>query len=243
MSALLTTAHLLQIWEEGRTLRPYQVATLLVQATLPAESWATVATWTIGQRDRQLLQIREWLFGSTMESVARCPACAEQVEFSLSVRDLLFAEIEPTTPHHFTEDGYDVSYRLPTVADLAEVVEDADRRTGLIARCILTAAHHGQPLAPADLPLPLLNAIALQMGEVDPQANIQLDFVCPNCNEQWQTSFDIAQYLWQELETWARRIQWEVHLIASSYGWSEAAILQLTPARRQAYIELILENR
>ncbi|MEZ4618977.1 MAG: hypothetical protein R2867_26160 [Caldilineaceae bacterium] len=243
MTEPLTTVHLLQIWEEGQSLPLYQAATLLLQATLPMDEHPAMGAWTVGQRDRHLLEIREWLFGSTMPAVARCPTCGEQAEFTLTVPDLYYPAFDMTEPHHFAAAGYQVTYQLPTLAHLTAVAERTDRRTAILTHCILDATYLGEPIESATLPASILNAIATQMGEADPQADIQLDMRCPSCDTQWQTPFDIAHYLWRELDTWARRVQREVHIIASAYGWSEAQILQLSPVRRQAYIQLILENR
>jgi hypothetical protein len=46
-------------------------------------------------------------------------------------------------------------------------------------------------------------------------------------------------FFWKEINHWANRILREVHLLASTYGWSEADILALTPTRRQWYLALV----
>ncbi len=44
--------------------------------------------------------------------------------------------------------------------------------------------------------------------------------------------------LWSEVESWAWRTLFDVHVLASAYGWSEAAVLALGP-RRDLYLELV----
>jgi hypothetical protein len=245
MNAALTPSPLLYIWEQGQTRQsqPYQAIMTLLRATLPPDTTDTVDTWTIGQRDRYLSQVRERLFGPSMECVARCPECGKRAEFMLSTRDLRQPEIDMSEPLLLEGDGYRVVFRLPTLADLDAVAVSGARRMALLMRCIVQASRQGQAIEAEALPPELLDQIAARMGEADPQAYIELELECPDCGAQWQDPFDIVSYLWQELGTWARRVQREVHLIATAYGWSEAAILQLMPARRQAYINLILEKR
>jgi hypothetical protein len=62
---------------------------------------------------------------------------------------------------------------------------------------------------------------------------------CPNCCNQWEGQFDIASYLWTEINTWARHMLQEVYLLARAFGWSEYAILTMSPQRRQLYLEMI----
>ena len=44
---------------------------------------------------------------------------------------------------------------------------------------------------------------------------------------------------WTEVQAHAAQLLRDVHLLASNYGWREAEILNLSPVRRQAYLELI----
>jgi hypothetical protein len=77
------------------------------------------------------------------------------------------------------------------------------------------------------------------MGEADPQAEVQLALACPACRHQWQVSFDIVSYFWSEINARSQRLLWEVHALASAYGWREADILAISPQRRQFYLEMV----
>jgi hypothetical protein len=89
------------------------------------------------------------------------------------------------------------------------------------------------------LPADVTEAISARMAEADPQADVRLNLVCPQCNHRWQAPLDIAAFLWSEIQAWAVRLLREAHLLASTYGWREADILAMTPWRRQVYLELI----
>ena len=45
-----------------------------------------------------------------------------------------------------------------------------------------------------------------------------------------------------EIDAWARTILYQVHLLASVYGWSESEILALSPWRRHLYLQMIGET-
>ena len=50
---------------------------------------------------------------------------------------------------------------------------------------------------------------------------------------------DIGSFVWAEIESRARRLLWEVHTLASAYGWSEAETLSLSAARRASYMRMV----
>ena len=62
---------------------------------------------------------------------------------------------------------------------------------------------------------------------------------CPACTFTWSEPFDIVTFFWAEIDAWARRLLADVHVLASSYGWSERDILALSPVRRQYYLEMV----
>ena len=77
------------------------------------------------------------------------------------------------------------------------------------------------------------------MGEADPQADIRLALTCSECSLEWEATFDIVTFLWTEVDGWARRTLFEVHLLASAYGWRESDILALSAPRRRFYLEAV----
>jgi hypothetical protein len=77
------------------------------------------------------------------------------------------------------------------------------------------------------------------MAEADALGDVQLALTCPQCGHEWQAPFDIASFLWTEINAWAHRTLQDVHELARAYGWREADILALSPWRRQVYLEMI----
>jgi hypothetical protein len=135
-----------------------------------------------------------------------------------------------------------VDFRLPNSLDLLACTDAPDEDTArqtLLARCLAGSAHEGDTNNSAALPAAVLDLVVAQMAATDPQADVQLALACPACGHTWQAVFDILAYLWSELHAWARRTLYDVHCLASAYGWREADILALSPWRRQFYLEAV----
>jgi hypothetical protein len=208
----LTQAELLSMWEHGQGQRPSRRALAL----LPPDS----ASLPIGRRDASLLELRVALFGSELSGVTSCPACGEEIELAFDAEEV---RREPAA------DPGDDSFRLPTTEDLIAIEHAEDLET---ARALLFARCAGASDEPAE-------AIVARMAAADPQADVQIDTECPACSHRWREPFDIAAFLWTEISVLARRLLGEVHELASMYGWSERDILSLSPARRNAYLEMV----
>ena len=236
----LTAQELLQVWEQGCDQPPTQQALTLLAAAVPEASRDELAALPIGQRDGQLLTLREWIFGSQIESVAQCPKCGESLELNFHIDDIrVDLALAPQTTGQLEQAGYQVRYRLPNSEDLAAVSTDdeATAQALLLSRCLLEVAPpEGQA---AELPSDVATAVMAAMAAQDPQADVELDLTCPTCEHQWLSGFDIVTFFWHELTVWARRLLWEVHRLAQAYGWSESEIIALSPRRRQFYLEMV----
>ena len=85
----------------------------------------------------------------------------------------------------------------------------------------------------------LISELAAHLEAVDPDADMTLDVTCSACGARSEAVFDVAVYLWTEIEAEALRLLRDVHCLARGYGWGEADILALSPFRRRAYLELV----
>ena len=224
--------------------RPSQRAlSLLAVACADEAPPAELARLSLGQRDQRLLSLREQTFGPRLAAISACPACSEVLEFTVDAADIRIAPaVEPAEAIHLTYAGYDLQFRLPDSVDLATMDPNADRETNsrhLLSRCLTSARRAGAEIPAEDLPPEVVTAVSERMAEADPQADVQLDLACPQCQHRWQSPLDIVSFFWSEINALALRLLHDVHALASAYGWSEAAILALAPARRQAYVDLI----
>ncbi len=241
MSAL-SAAQILSAWEAGRHQHPLDRAlTLLAARPAGPAPRSELAALPIGERDRGLLAVRTATLGPVVEVLSSCPGCGGKVEFDFDTADL-----QGSPPGHpgATTDiefaGQSWRFRLPTSVDLAAISGISDEKSALqrlAGQCLVAESSGDAP------PVPEWSAAALellqqQMGELDPQAEIQLGLRCPACAHRWQETFDIADFFWRELAAQSRQLLHDVDVLARTYGWSEAEILSLSPARRQAYLEL-----
>jgi hypothetical protein len=258
----LTATELLEVWERGSSQSPPRRMLGLLAAAYPEVSREQLAELPIGERDRRLLQLREWLFGSKLATVTSCPRCGEQLESSLDVSDMLGHAVpagggssagrdapgRDAAPGVVEASGYRVRFRLPTSQDLLalpaadeEVTagEENALRACLLARCVLDARDaNDEPVDAASLPDEVVAALSREMAVSDPHAAIELALECPVCEHAWRALLDVARFLWAEIVAWAQRTLREVHCLARAYGWCEADVLALSPTRRQIYLEL-----
>jgi hypothetical protein len=235
-------AELLDVWEAGASAPPARRMLRLLAAAGPEATDDELLALPLGRRDGRLLGLYERLFGAPVTILAPCPACGERLESRFPVTGLRVGGDDPADPvHTVMTDGYEVSFRLPVSADLLALADDpgAEARSVLLARCVMQARDAaGRPVAAAALPGHVVAAIAEGMAAADPQADVQLDLACPACAHRWAAPFDIARFLWSELDAWARRTLRDVDVLARAYGWREADVLALPPTRRQIYVEL-----
>lgn len=239
----LSAIDLLAVWERGQAQTSTERALTLLAAAAPATSLGDLATLPIGQRDAHLLTLREWAFGSHLRCVAQCPACDERLELALDVADIRIGpEQTAATMLTLNVDDYDMLFRLPNSRDLAAIathIEPDAARRALLERCVERAMRGNTEVACSALPEHVTRALVQRMAEADPQAEIQLALVCPACAHQWQMTFDIVAFFWDEINAWANRMLREVHTLASAYGWRETDILLMSAWRRQRYLELV----
>jgi hypothetical protein len=238
----LSTAELLSVWERGVDQSPLQRALLLLSSACPETSPEKLSTLSIGQRDAQLLGLREQIFGAKLISVLKCLKCDQRLELTFDVADLRATPTIVTEEPLFLEvDGFALRFRLPDSLDLAAIaqMEPTVSRRVMLQRCLLASHRNDQELSADDLPEHVVQAIAVRMAEADPQADVQIAITCPVCENGWQSSFDIVSYFWNEIDAWAQRVLREVHTLASAYGWREADILAMSPWRRQHYLTMI----
>lgn len=220
---------LLDGWDAYRSeSMPMRAAALAALATgVPLR---TAVRWPIAQRDRALFDLRAQLFGDDLEGVTNCPSCAERLELRLSI-----GAIRPAaTPSRAARwrlvrlGRARVQWRLPDTEDLiaaGEAATTAEMRASLLARCIRSDDPGLREQVAARLP-------------AEP-TDVHFDLSCPACAHRWQSPFDIAAFVWREVDDWAQRTLEEIHVIAASYGWSENEILGLSVRRREAYVGMI----
>jgi hypothetical protein len=234
---------LLDSWEAGLTASDADRALLLHALARPALDASRLLSTPVGSRDADLLTLRVLLFGELAQVRLRCGGCDEELEFALDIRQLLAGDgpaEDSGEPIEVELGEWNVRFRLPTPADLLAVGQSGptQARSLLMERCVLTVSQGTKTAAAADLPVRVQEKLAEAVAEADPDADLQLDAPCPACGHHTSAVVDAASFLWAELDAWARGTLVEVHLLASTYGWTEPEVLALSPRRRRHYLEL-----
>jgi hypothetical protein len=79
------------------------------------------------------------------------------------------------------------------------------------------------------------------MEESDPLATLDFELRCQACDHVWSSTLDVEAFLWARLNAWIQRLARDVHTIARVYGWEERTITEMSPWRRQLYLDMVEE--
>ena len=127
-------------------------------------------------------------------------------------------------------------FRLPTSRDLAQVATSSGEQQAAIQLLELCRIGGVESSGWTD---EIIEKVGESLATADPMAETRVALTCPACDHAWNDSIDVASFIWAELEARARRLLWEVHSLASAYGWSESETLALSAARRAMYLEMV----
>lgn len=235
---------LLNLWEKGKDQRAAYIGLSMLSVVYPGVPIEQLARLSIGERDSCILKLREIAFGPWLVGQADCPACGEDLETKFEIKDIQVnrRESDRKLIDKFCFDGYELKFRLPNSLDLLSLSESVSlekSRYILLSRCTLSASYQENEITMDKLPSEVLDAVVMKMEEIDPQADVQLNLICPECTHRWHIAFDIVSFFWKEIDQWAKHLLLDVHMLARAYGWSEAEILKMNPWRRQFYLEMI----
>jgi hypothetical protein len=225
----LTNPDLLDLWERGSGLHPLDRALLALATAEPGQPSAGLADWPLGKRNAALTRLRCECFGSALTGWVACPQCGERLEFSLDVG--LLSPQGNEAAAYLTVDGR--SFRPLTSRDLASVAAESDERAAAHKLLRLCCAEENE-FTDEDL-----DDLGELLAEADPLAETLLDFSCAACDHRWQEPLDIAEWLWAEVDARARRLLFDVHALATAYGWTEREILSMSEPRRALYLDMV----
>ncbi|HZQ36917.1 MAG TPA: hypothetical protein VFD32_13385 [Dehalococcoidia bacterium] len=251
-----SAGELIDLWERALPApRPVRAA-MLVSSTVDSPLEETLRL-PLGQRDAALLRLRAALFGDALTGLTSCPACGLAAEFTVSCAALADAA-EPSDGHSPVApqgrpqppDGHsqvapenrpqpsdvdDRRWRLPNSRDLLAIADchSVDEAAATLAqRCTGTSAVSSQERA----------ELAAWIAAADPLAECLFDVRCLDCDTEWQSPLDIAEYAWAEISAQAQRLLSEVDALARAYGWPETEVLRLSPTRRAAYLRMVRDE-
>lgn len=239
----LSDQDLLTIWEFGLQHSVIETNLFLLTLVYPEYNLNQVLSFPIGERDARLMQVRKAHFGPVLQNVSECDSCGQIMEWENQIEDLLFHKISEKVLIETVEmehDEHHIRARLPNSRDIIEVLnlnnidQQEDR---LIQKCIVDSSFSNGEMKEAIRDFK--DVLLQKMEEKDAQANIIMKLSCPECENDWNSTFDIMHYLWSEINEWGIQMMKDIYLLAQNFGWSEMAILQMSRFRRNLYLKML----
>ncbi len=195
--------------------------------------------------ESEVLGLRQATIGPNVEAELGCPACDTDNLLIFAIADLprATAPAADAPPEAPSEAPPEVALRSLTAGDVADL--EASGRTGAAALAFLLARAGGLDETAATARLAGPDGPALTAALEGAAAGLGLDLAtrCVECGADITAPFDVAAFVAAELAGRAERLLDEIHLIAATYHWSEAEILDLPYPRRQTYVARILRAR
>jgi hypothetical protein len=162
-------------------------------------------------------------FGPVADAVLECAACGAQLDVALPLLELVVDAGDATVKVD------ELTVRAPTLRDLL----DGPSEDELLARCV-----HGGTVAPEQRA-----AVEAAAETLAGAAGLSVRTQCPECGAEATAGLDPGALLWERVTSAVPSVLGEVAELAIAFAWSEAEILALSPARRQAYLDLARAGR
>jgi hypothetical protein len=229
----LSGERILTAWERGQASRePWRALTLLAVA-MPEEEMAELAAMPLAERNAMLLRLHAMTFGPRVDGFAACAECGEQLEFAMDAEDMA-QTMRAAEPETWMEADRTMGMRPADSSDLAATMEAASEED---ARSLLLARTLG--IEDTDLVRANRADWVDRFDRLNASAEIRCVLPCAHCGARTAVDFDVAGFVWREIQVAARRLLAEIHRLASAYGWSEKAVVRMSAARRAAYLEML----
>ena len=212
----------------------------LLAAALPDVEAEQLLQLPLAERNRLLLQLHRLSYGTMLDGYATCTACGAAMEFSLPVAVALEGiDGTPSPTIDWSEDGVPLQLRQVTTADLLATLQASSAEQAestLLARCLEVDAERD---APAAATYAMRASVREHFERLHANSELRCNLRCPDCahSERWE--LDLAHFIWLKTRHAAHRLLADIHTIALHYGWSEAAIANMSTPRRDAYLELL----
>lgn len=173
---------------------------------------------------------------------ARCTSdeCGESFEFTLPLLSLLSASCEPDPgPLHIRlDEERTLTLRRPTGEDLRDWRAARPTSRAEALRVMLDSLTLTGQAGPEDEA-----AVSVLVAALDPLVDFAVSCPCPACGASHEIAIDLEALALGRLAGRQHALLQEVHRFASSYGWTESAVLAVPPSRRARYLRLIEEQR
>ncbi|KUG57429.1 hypothetical protein AVL62_13475 [Serinicoccus chungangensis] len=225
-----STATTLALWEALAGASPVLAGAALLHARGDAPSLAAACDLPLAAAAAAAVGQLRQRCGDHLDTVAACPSCSARLEVALPLRDL----DEHTRAWPATRTVGTRTVRSPTTRDLAAALTTDDPASTLRASCAaLDDAATEQER----------QAVLTAAEDLCGAADLSVRVTCPECGHTPRVDVDPVALLTDQLATESAAVLQDVAELAAAYGWREAEILDLSPARRAAYLSLARGRR
>lgn len=220
--------------------RPALVTALLASCGEPRDAgfWWLQPVGTRIAALLRLLAATDAIDHLSLLAQCRQPSCAEPFEFELPLAMLNDAVPDDGTVQVVLNGERSVSLRRPNGQDLHEWrSQRLESREAAITVMLKSLVVKGQA-TPADGP-----ALAQALSVLDPLVACTVSCTCPACGSENEVRVDLEDLVLARLKQKQRALLYEIHRLASRYGWTEAEVLAIPPGRRAHYLAMIEGER
>ncbi|MGA2490120.1 MAG: hypothetical protein ABSF99_08030 [Anaerolineales bacterium] len=190
---------------------------------------------TAADRDRMLAVIYRRMYGGSIATMLTCGQCKKPFDLDFELGELEKSLAAESPPQGLQRTGGTFQlpdgsrFRLPTGCDELEVAHMSpdQAQSELLQRCLLAGDPAGK------------EAVLAAMQVVAPLLDLDLQANCPECGFTQAVHFDLQRYLLSAIQAGQTNLAYQVHLLASAYGWSLETILGLPRSQRLAYVNVI----
>jgi hypothetical protein len=190
----------------------------------------------VGDLDWLIVARRCELRGDILIAEGSCQRCAAIVDLQFSIADYAaYHRPKPSRTAVPGTDGWltlrsapDVSFRIPTVADVVSSLACDLPRDSLLRSC--TRGRVTSRVA---------RMVETALARLAPTLHADVSGTCPECSTTVVFDLDARELCMTELRFIAASVYDDVNLIASMYHWSGSTILDLPSTRRRRYADMI----
>ncbi|WP_273652333.1 hypothetical protein [Cellulomonas fimi] len=238
MTAVLDAGATLALWEALDEVHPAaRGAVVLVARGRVADLPDACAVPLRDAAAEALAELRARC-GPVLATVLTCPGCGELLDVDLDLDALAGPggpDVGPAAAASVavpTPSGA-VVVRAPTTSDVLAALADPDPARALRERC-----EAWPPGADRDEPA-VRAAVERAADALAGVAASTVRTACPACGADAAAQLDVVALLAARVRDDARDLLVDVADLARAYGWSQDAILALSPARRATYLDLV----
>jgi hypothetical protein len=224
----------LTLWEALASTTPVARGASVLVARGAAVGLADAVRMPLATAARAaLLELRERA-GPQVQTVLVCPDCTAVLDVPVALDELLASTADDAAAAAGVVRIGEVVVRGPTTEDLLVALKGPAPSAALRDRCVSS---------PAGVDVTTLDpAVQERVGaaaeELAGASALVVRLDCPECRRQVAADVDVVALLAELVADEVREILADVADLAAAFGWSEREVLELSDARRRAYLDL-----